>query len=679
MRYLNNFRKCLPGILTAIALILYPSSAKGAEAPYTTLTIDKNGNLAHTQDGYIPSQVYDKFGEERLKNPSDLFIWKDSRMYIADTGNSRVLICDMEGNLIDTIKGDLNTPTGLYVDAQGTVYVADPKLQKIMVYDREGTLVKAYEKPVSPLFAQESRYAPSKLVVNGAGGVYALSEGNGNGILSFGAEGDFYGYFGANYTYTRLSQILKRLAFTEEMKKSLQKNVPAAASNIAIDGNGLIYTVTQGAGRDSLKKFNMAGKNILDTGYFEMLVTDVAVGNIENIYTISKEGYIAEYTRDNALLFLFGGRDDGNNRTGLFTAPSAIDADSTGRLYVLDSEMARVTVLQQTEYARTVHEALNLFQEGYYTESQGPWERVLSRDSLFDYAQRGIGKAYYRLEDYGGALTAARQGGDYTGYSDAFWELRNTWIRENVMAVLAGLLLLYLLRKAYKKHKNKVPLLAGFSQRLERVKGKKFSREMAYLKYMPKNPADAFYGIKFEGKVSILSSTLIYVLFFLLYVINKYYSGFLFKRIADGYYEIGTDFVTVFGFFLVSMICCNLICSIQDGEGSLKNLYCAYAYCLMPYLFVKPAVILLGHVLSLNERFIIQFLNFFIVAGMAVLVVVMIKEIQAYTYKKTFKCIFLTVFTMVLALAAGFILVALISQVTDFIVSIVKEGYYRGR
>ena len=64
---------------------------------------------------------------------------------------------------------------------------------------------------------------------------------------------------------------------------------------------------------------------------------------------------------------------------------------------------------------------------------------------------------------------------------------------------------------------------------------------------------------------------------------------------------------------------------------------------------------------------------------MAVLVVVMIKEIQAYTYKKTFKCIFLTVFTMVLALAAGFILVALISQVTDFIVSIVKEGYYRGR
>lgn len=679
MRYIKQLKKWLPCILAVIVLIQHPLAVKGAEAPYTTLTIDKDGYFISTQDGYIPSQVYDKFGEETLKNPSDLFIWNDSRMYIADTGNSRVLICDMAGALLNTIRGDLKSPTGLYVDSNETVYVADPKLQKIMVYDKTGNFVKAYEKPISPLFAEESRYAPTKLVVNAAGGIYALSEGNGNGILSFSAEGDFYGYFGANYTYTSFSQILKRFAFTEEMKKSLQKNVPAAACNIEIDNSGLIYTVTQGTSWDALKKFNMAGKNMLEGYFYEPLVTDVTVGNIENIYTVSKDGYIGEYTRDKALLFYFGGKDDGNNRTGLFTAPSAIDTDSQGRLYVLDSEQANITVFAQTEYAKTVHEALYLFQEGYYTESQEPWEKVLSKNSLFDYARSGIGKAYYRLEDYSGALAAARQGGDYTGYSDAFWELRNRWIRENVVTVLAVLLALYLLRKIYKKTKNKVPFLRKFSEKLGQLKERKILRQLSYLKYIPKNPADAFYGIKFEGKVSIVSATLIYIFFFLTYVINKYYSGFLFKTVTDGYYEIGTDFMMVFGFFLISLICCNMICSIQDGEGSIKNMYCAYAYCLMPYIFLKPAVILLGHVLTFNEGFIIHFLNFFIIAGMAILITVMIKEIQAYTYKQTFKCILLTVFTMILVMAAGFILIALISQVMDFVVSIIKEGYYRGR
>ncbi|HCR41285.1 MAG TPA: hypothetical protein DIW41_10330, partial [Lachnospiraceae bacterium] len=86
-----------------------------------------------------------------------------------------------------------------------------------------------------------------------------------------------------------------------------------------------------------------------------------------------------------------------------------------------------------------------------------------------------------------------------------------------------------------------------------------------------------------------------------------------------------------------------------------------------------------SHFLTYNESFIIAFMNFLIVTAIAILVVVMIKEIQSYTYRETFTCIFLTIFTMLLILAAGFIIFALIKQVMDFIVSIVKEGYYRGK
>ena len=55
-----------------------------------------------------------------------------------------------------------------------------------------------------------------------------------------------------------------------------------------------------------------------------------------------------------------------------------------------------------------------------------------------------------------------------------------------------------------------------------------------------------------------------------------------------------------------------------------------------------------------------------------------IREIQCYTYKETFVSIFLTLFTMLVIVAAGIIIFALIRQVVDFLVAIFKEGYYRG-
>ena len=67
------------------------------------------------------------------------------------------------------------------------------------------------------------------------------------------------------------------------------------------------------------------------------------------------------------------------------------------------------------------------------------------------------------------------------------------------------------------------------------------------------------------------------------------------------------------------------------------------------------------------------------VAGTGILIYFCIKEIQCYTYRETFISIFLTLFTMLIVAAAGFILFALMRQVWDFAIGIYKEVYYRGR
>jgi len=668
----------LLAVLLTMAALWQPLETKAAEAPYTSLTYDKDDHLVSTVDGYIPTALWDKFGEETLKKPSDLFVHGD-RLYIADTGNGRILICDLEGNFIDQITESLSGPTGVFVTESGMVYVADPAVKMILVYDKAGGLLKTFETPTSPLFGTNAKYAPSKLVVNSAGTIYALSEGNASGIMTISDYGDFYGYFGANDTEISLANKIKRTIFTEEQLSSMQKNVPASANNLDIDDTGLVYTVTQGLGRNGLKKYNMAGSNMFRDAYADALVADVAVGSIDNIFTISKQGYMLEYTKDGELLFYFGGKDDGNNRMGLFINAVAIDVDAKNHIYVLDSDRGDITVFGETEYASTVHEALALYQDGFYLESKKPWEEVLSQNSLFDFAYRGIAKALYKLEDYSGTMTTARLGGSGNTYSSAFWQIRNQWLRKHIIDVFWVLVCFGILRWIWRKYGDRIFGVRSVKKGLHRFVESKKVKELRFLKYVLKNPADAFYGIKKESKVSVGTATFVYLLVFVIYLINKYYCGFLFKLIPDGEYDLLGDFLKVPGLMLLFVICCNMICSIRDGEATFKQTYLSFAYCFMPYIFLKPVVFVLSHVLTYNETFLITFLNFIMTAGTLILIVVMIREIQCFSYKETFINILLTLFTMLILVAAGVILFALFKQVIDFVIGIYKEGYYRGR
>lgn len=652
--------------------------AAAAEAPYYTYTADKDGDLVATKDGYLPYQLYERFDGEKLNKPSDLFIDEEGTLYIADTGNQRVLICGTDGTVRSVITEGLMAPSGLYVTEEG-IYVADTRAETVFLFSGEGQLLHKYGKPDNPLFGKSSKYAPKKVAVDSAGSLYIISEGNTNGILNISSKDDFFGYFGVNETGISLGEMIKRITFTQEQKDQLQRNVPPSAANLSMDERGLVYTVTKGS-KNGIKKYNIAGKNILNSyNYGDSHLTDITVGEIENFYTLSADGYIYEYSREGNLLFVFGGADDGNNRTGLFVAPAAIDVGPDGRLYVLDSERGTVTSFNRTEYAGIIHSALELYQQGKYVESREPWEEAYRQNSLFDYVQNGLGKSYLKLGMYGEALQSFERGGDYAGYSDAFWEVRNEWLRDHLAGFLGIILAIAVVWKLIAFWNKKKGVLAPLSARIARFKEVRLVRELSFTGYMHKNPADAFYGIKKEGKVSVQSAALLYAFIFFIFLVNKYFSGFLFKTVREDEFNLMTDFVLCPGLMLLTVFCLNLIGSIRDGEGSLKDIFCSFAYCFTPYLFLKPLVIALSYIVTFNEGFIISLLNFIIYAGCGILLFVMIKEIQAYKLSETVKCILITLFTMVMLVIGGVIMFALVNQLWEFLVGVGKEAMFRVR
>jgi sugar lactone lactonase YvrE len=670
------------GLIVSLLLVLFFTSTNSvfANTAYKTYTEDGYANYVETQTAYTVKETIVKFGDELFSQASDLKIDRDGLIYVSDTGNQRILVGDKEGNLVRIIgEGVFQKPNGIFISKDKKLYVADELAAKIFVFSLEGELLNEYGRPESPLFGKTATFVPEKIVVDERENIYVTSRGNSNGIIQLNAqnEGEFIGYFASNKTRVSPLTVFRKAIFTEEQLKKMIKTVPSTATNINIDEKGLIYTVSQGERNDTLKKFNMAGKNIIQTSVFDPFPSSVATGSLENIFVASKDGFIYEYTSEGNLLFVFGGRDDGRQRVGLFKTISAIELDENDDIYVLDAEKNEVQLFRPTEFANTVHTALTLYQNGDYEASKEPWQEVLKMNSLFDFANLGMGEAHFKEENYEEALTSYRLAKYKRGYSDAFWEIRNSWMRENIIRLFVAILMLYILKKVLSFTNRKYGYVEHFKERSLRKYEFSLLKQIFFVKNFLRHPLDSFYGIKRENKTSFLSATILLFIFFIIFICDKYLSGFIYRNVEDGVFTIGTDFYVVFGTFLLLIVSNYLVSTINDGEGTFRDVYCGFIYSLAPYFFFKPFVIIASNVFTFNESFLLGFANFFIYSWVAILLVTMIKEINDYSFGETVKVILLTAFTLLIGMLLVFITYVLVSQVVSFVISIFSEAVYR--
>jgi hypothetical protein len=318
-----------------------------------------------------------------------------------------------------------------------------------------------------------------------------------------------------------------------------------------------------------------------------------------------------------------------------------------------------------------------MFDQGQYLESKEPWQQVIQMNNLFSFANVGLAEAYYREENYPEALQAFRYGGNKRGYSDTYWELRSEWLHSHLIKViigLIGLVLAWAILKAVDRRKRIFnPVRIGFAK----VKRVDFLRQTAFMFHNVKHPTDTAYGIRFEGNASIASAGFWFAIFFVLYVWEKYFSGYLFKYVRDGYYDIVGDLITVLAIASLLTICCYLVCTITEGEAKFTDLTIGFVYALVPMIIIKPFVIIMTNVLTFNESVFITLANIVAYSWTGILIFLTIKNLNDYSVGKTIKTILLTIFTALIVALVLFVVYVLITQTMDFISSIFGEGAYR--
>lgn len=681
MRRRNGKRIFALALMVCLMVTMVLPVTSYAATPYVTYTVDGYGRLTQTQTAYLAYETITKFGDENLASPSDIQIAGDGLIYVCDSGNKRIVVGTLEGELVKTIgEGTLVNPQGLYVTDEGYVYVADRDAGTIFVFDGAGKLVDSYGKPDSPLYGNDLAFLPIKLVVNDAGIMFVVCESNTNGIVEISPTdgGTFLGYFGTNYASTDIMTIIYRAILTDAQRAKLVSNIPATPTNLAIDQKGLIYTVTRGNEADTLKLLNIAGTNLMDPNRSTYADTPVAVvaGNHDNVFVADQQGYIYEYNNDGEMLFVFGGPDDGTQRVGLSSLVSGIAIDDENRIYILDADKCQVQVYEPTEFTDLLHEALYLYSKGRYTESKEPLSQILEMNAMFDYANKAMGRAYFQEENYEMAMHYAKLAKDYEGYSDAYWEIRNVWLKQNIMTVIFVLVALWVIKKIVELLDKKKNILDKPRQLWYGFTENRLVSNLGYAGYYMKHPSDGAYGICQEGRANYLSATILLLIFIVEYVVNKYTCGFLFKNVMEGRYEILSDVGTVVILMIALTACTYLVCTINEGEGTVKRLYTMFCYSLLPYIILTPVTYLMSHVLTGNEAFLVSLVNVVIYCWVGVLMVVGLKEVNNFKVSETAKVIFLTVFTALIMALLIFIIYVLWAQVIEFVAAIFGEVVY---
>lgn len=402
-----------------------------------------------------------------LNHPEDMFMDSKGFIYVADTGNNRVIKLNKEMKPLAVFTGPkekpLNDPQGIYVDDDGDMYIADKGNSRILCLSKYGEYKKEYVKPESKLLSKDFTFDLSKVYINSTGYLFALKSSS---FISIDEQNNFRGYVGAKEVGFDFRQMLIRMFASKEQRNRVAKKQPDSYTNFVIANDGMIYASLGNIASGQIRKINSIGKNIYPNKmYGEMSrdksgkpvmpnFSDIAVNKDGIISVIDQNlGTIYQYDQEGNLLAVFGGKGE---IKGTFQMPSSLVMDDDGRIYVLDSMSNTVQILEPSNFIKLIHKAVTLYSNGNYGEAMKSWQEVLKIDANYTLAHVGIAKVYFKEERYKEAMKEYRIADNTGGYSKAFAKYRHEIFRKHfvvvfITVILGALALFQLLKRLIKR------------------------------------------------------------------------------------------------------------------------------------------------------------------------------------------------------------------------------------
>lgn len=407
-----------------------------------------------------------------MSGVNDVCTSQDGRIFTIDTTESRMNVFDENGGYLYSTKlirttdnkialtedGSqimLNAPEGIFIHEKNReIYIADTGNQRIVVLDLDNYgLLRLIEEPAE--LAGVTEFKPSKLAVDFADRIYVVVQSSYEGILELTKDGEFSGYYGVNTPMVSLADYFWKSIASDEQKEKMSKTYAPSFNNITLDGEGFVMAVTYDlSAEDMVFRLNSKGENVLreegntkvigdvwtmhsdDTGsqFVDIAVTDYGTYALLD----RSKGRIFLYNFDGELLNAFGSM---GNLKGEFKNPTSI-AWLGNKLVVSDSMLNCVYLLTPTAFGQAVLEGNRSYYFGKWDEALVSFQQALDLNANYEAAYSGIGKNYLMKDDYETAMYYFKMGNNRTFYSKAYNGYRGGWLEDHFLIIMLLFILL---------------------------------------------------------------------------------------------------------------------------------------------------------------------------------------------------------------------------------------------
>ncbi len=277
---------------------------------------------------------------DQLNLPRNLTVAPDGTLYIADTGNHRIVHVSPSGNLLHTWgsfgdsslseegapAGTFYEPWGIAIAPEGNVYVADTWNHRIQKFTPDGQFLMQWG-----YFGQAENasafWGPRDIAVDDSGRVYVTDTGN-KRIVIFGPDGNFITEFGSTGLIAGQFDEPVSLAVDNEGLVYVADTWNQRVQVFSPDQQGVVYTPVREWSIDGWYGQSMDNKPY------------IRVTQNGEVFVSDPEGYrILEFNNQGDFIRYWGSY---GTTMDAFNLPTGMAFDPTGVLWVADSGNNRI-------------------------------------------------------------------------------------------------------------------------------------------------------------------------------------------------------------------------------------------------------------------------------------------------------------------------------------------------
>lgn len=187
------------------------------------------------------------------------------------------------------------------------------------------------------------------------------------------------------------------------------------------------------------------------------------------------------------------------------------------------------------------------------------------------------------------------------------------------------------------------------------------------------HPIDTIEALKEKKNGSVISASIILLLFTISEIILTVTKGFIFNtsRIAD--FNIVMVLARSLFMVLLFVIANWALCTLLDGEGRVIDIYIVTCYCLIPIVIARVLETICSNILTDTEYVFVGMVVVCLNIWFICLLLFSLKTIHNYTLTKTILNALVTLVAMAIIFFILFLFIILVQQLYIFFATVITE------